>query len=107
VKGLENAQIFQLTRLKYVEPKPNGTYQLYVFDERGLHNGGQYFRKFPRYPDEEITLAKAKIRVIAALEAGKEVRICDMDDHLIFHAKGQELLSNYSLSVFWKIIDCA
>ncbi|HKM84021.1 MAG TPA: hypothetical protein VJY15_24065, partial [Candidatus Acidoferrum sp.] len=52
-----------------------------------------------KYPDEEITLENAKELVKDAMVEGREVRICDVGNMLVFHAeRGIVLYGNE----FWR-----
>lgn len=83
---------FNLTELQHAEPG-DGPWKLYVYRRDGYHDGGIWFRKGPAaYPDEELSFAAAKVKCANALRNGREVRICDGGDLLVFHAKAGKII---------------
>lgn len=84
--------IEHLTKLQYSIDR-KGPWKLYIYDMGGqYHRGGVWFTRVVRYPNEEISVEKAKALANRALAEGREVRICDGGDMLVFHAKGNEML---------------
>lgn len=84
---IENAHVETLTELQYSEDR-RGPWKLYIFEPNSpYHRGGVWFRAVPKYPDEEITTVEAEKRATEAIKAGREVRICDGGDMLVFHAE--------------------
>ena len=82
-----------LTELQYSTDE-KGPWKLYVYLKNSpYHTGGIWFRKGPaRYPDEELSFTAAKIKCANALRNKREIRICDVGDMLIFHAKDGNIL---------------
>lgn len=78
-----------------------GPLALYIYRSDGYHTGKVWFQKKPRYPDEEITVERARELVDAAIIRGVEVRICNSGDFLVFHAKGGSVLFPFE-GDFWK-----
>jgi hypothetical protein len=63
------------------------------------HSGGIWFADKPKYPEEgEITTAEAETRCMSALLEGREVRVCDGGDMLVFHADHSGILYG---ATFW------
>lgn len=92
-----------LTDLQHSDDR-NGPFQLYIFDKAGYHRGGRGFRTpTPKYPDEEITVQKAKLESDEAIKKGFEVRIVDGGDMLVFHHRGGKVLHGEK---FWEEIGC-
>jgi hypothetical protein len=90
-----------LTQLRYSEDR-QGPWRLYIYEPNSqYHRGGQWFRNRPQYPDEEITTERAHSLATEAFAAGREVRICDGGDMLVFHAKGNAVLYG---ATFWEDI---
>ena len=85
--------VHTLTQLEYSEDH-KGPWKLYVYEEESLyHRGGIWFRKGPaKYPDEELEFTAAKVKCANALRNGREVRICNVGDTLVFHAKDGKIL---------------
>lgn len=94
-----DAEVFELTNLIPAEEVGKGPWKLYIFGWDGLHSGGQWFTAGKiKYPDEEISSARAKEKAETAVAKGLEVRICDGMDHLVFHSrKGKVVLGE----TFW------
>jgi len=91
-----------LTELQYSGDR-KGPWKIYVYEPNGqYHKGGIWFRKGPsKYPDEELGFAAAKVECANAMRNGREVRICDGGDMLVFHAKGSDILYG---DKFWEEI---
>ena len=79
------------TELQYSEDE-KGPWQLYIYsaDGRGYETK-QWFGRQTEYPDEEITVEKARDLVRAAFGGGREIRIVDGGDMLVFHAIGDRV----------------
>jgi len=91
--------VFELSDLIQTEEVDAGPWRIYVYGRDKYHSGGNWFRAGKRkYPEEEITFANAKERSEIAIAAGREVRICDGMDHLVFHAVNGEVVFG---STFW------
>lgn len=86
-----------LTELQYSNDR-KGPWRLYVYNPNGYHNGGQYFSRRLRYPDEEITVSAAKELCDRAELEDREVRVTDGGDMLVYHSKGGKVLYGHS---FW------
>jgi hypothetical protein len=88
--------------LIYAVPVPDAPLKLYIYGLDGYHMGGVWFRQIPKYPGEEISTEMAKLLTVNAVDNFQEVRICDGNDFLVFHAKGGEILYPESLEKFWE-----
>ena len=84
---------YKLEDLQYSN-ETKGPFKLYIYEPNSqYHRGGVWFRKGPmKYPEEEIPFDSAVERVAGAMADGREVRICDGGDMLVFHAKGAKIL---------------
>ena len=88
---MKDVEYFQLDTLMYSTDR-KGPFRLYVYDLNSqYHRGGVWFRVKPKYPNEEISVEKAKMLTDKALGENREVRICDGGDMIVFHAKGNEV----------------
>jgi hypothetical protein len=93
--------IEEFTELQYSNDR-KGPFKLYIFDKDGYHSGGKWFRPGePKYPDEEITLEQAKLSADYAKNHGKEVRICDGGDFLVYHSVGGKVIYPKPPADFW------
>ena len=64
-----------------------GPWKLYIYREDGYHEGAQWFRLGKaKYPNEEISFARAKQYAEVAVGRGREVRITNGGDELVFHS---------------------
>ena len=98
------AEVHTLTELQFAETG-DGPWALYIYGRAGFHTGKVWFRKGPmKYPDEEITATEAKERVEKASGDGREVRICDGGDMLVFHSERGVVLYPDSAEEFWKAV---
>jgi hypothetical protein len=98
--------IERLTQLQYSKDL-HGPFALYVYERNGYHTGKQWFAKVIRYADEEISVPLAKSRAMAAIAEGREVRICDGGDMLVYHSRnGVQLYPDPEID-FWKAIEGA
>jgi hypothetical protein len=91
---------FQLDDLIYSADLQGGSLKLYIY-ENGKHSGGLYFRKTPLYPDEEITAEAARKIVDLGILDGKEIRVCNASDFLVFHFKDGILIHPETVAAFW------
>jgi hypothetical protein len=83
---------YTLTELQYAE-QGEGPWKLYVYNEEGKHYRPKWFRKGEmKYPDKEITVLDAFCHAETARVQGREVRICDGGDMLVYHAKDGKVL---------------
>lgn len=84
-----------------------GPWALYVYEPNGYHTGAQWFAKVIRYPQEQISVAEARLRVIEAVSQGREVRITDAGDMLVFHSVNGAQLHPQGID-FWAAVEgCA
>jgi hypothetical protein len=84
--------VHTLTQLQHSQDR-QGPWKLYIYEPNSeYHRGGVWFRKVPKYPDEEIPLQLAFEKTDLALHLGREIRICDGGDMLVYHAKGGKVL---------------
>lgn len=82
-----------------------GPWALYVYEFNGYHTGKQWFARVIRYPDEQITIGDAKLRVLEAESQGREVRICDGGDFLVYHSlNGVQVYPSFD---FWAAVEGA
>jgi hypothetical protein len=81
-----------LDDLQYSDDR-KGPFALYIYNAEGFHAGAQWFSRAPlRYPDEEITVEKATNLARVAFMSGKEVRVTDSGDRLVYHCKDWKCL---------------
>ena len=93
--------VHTLTELQYSKDR-RGPWKIFIYEPNSeYHRGGQWFRNKVKYPDEEITTEKAKAVFDKAFAAGREIRICDGGDELVFHAKDKRILFGEK---FWEEI---
>lgn len=79
-----------------------GPWKLYIYEPNSeYHRGGQWFRNKVRYDDDEIPTRLAEVRYLDAMRQGREVRVCDGGDELVFHAKAGRVLYGEK---FWEEI---
>ncbi len=96
--------IHTLTELQY-SADISGPLKLYIYGEDGYHRGFEWFSRKPKYPDEEITVERARVDTIVAVMAGREVRITNGSDFLVFWAKdGKVLFPKEGVEKFWKAV---
>jgi hypothetical protein len=92
---------FTLTQLQHSDDR-RGPWILYVYEKDGeRHWGGVWFMAKPKYP-EELTIAIARGRCVASMLDGREVRVCDAGDMLVFHFANGQILHG---ETFWQDID--
>ena len=90
-------EIHNLTTLQYSEDR-RGPWRLYIYETASdfnadpRHSGGVWFARARLSDTEEIPMLAAKVRALKAIAEGREVRICDGGDFLVFHAKGGKVL---------------
>jgi hypothetical protein len=94
-----------LTQLQYSEDR-RGPWRMYIYDLNGeYHRGGTWFQEKPQYQDEgELNILLAYAATKSAFDSGREIRICDGGDMLVFHAKSNRILFG---DKFWEDIGCA
>jgi hypothetical protein len=95
--------IQHLSELQY-DTDLSGCLRLYIYRADGLgYEKRTYFARKVKYPDEEIDMEAAKSLCDNAVLMGREVRITNSGDFLIFHAKSGEVLWPLEGSeCFWK-----
>jgi hypothetical protein len=91
-----------LTELHYSQDR-KGPWRIYVYERNSeYHRGGVWFMKTPGHPEEgELTIAIAELTFRHAMQARREIRVCDSGDMLVFHAKNGEVLFGEK---FWEEI---
>lgn len=94
-----DAEVVELIDLIPAEEVGKGPWKLYIYGWDGMHSGGRWFTAGKiKYPDEEITIARAREKAETAIGKGLEVRICDGMDNLVLRAvKGKIVLGE----TFW------
>jgi len=94
-----DAEVHTLTELQHSSDRA-GPWKMYIYDKNSAyHRGGFWFMDDPKYPEEgEVTTTEAKTRCIIAVSEGREVRICDSGDMLVFHFDGMNVLHGHN---FW------
>ena len=93
-----------LDQLQYAVPRKGGSFRLYIFGKDGLHSGGQWFCRKPKFLDEEITVSAAEIRADRAIREGKEVRVTDAGDMLVYHFKNGKRLYPAGIENVWQAL---
>lgn len=96
---------FTLNQLQYSDDR-TGILRIYVFHPSGRgYEARQYFSRHIRYPEEEVSVGDAKAISDAAVSNGREVRITNGGDELVFHAKdGVVLFPAEGADAFWRSI---
>lgn len=93
------AEIIQCNDLQYTDEVGDGPWRCYIYDADGYHSGGKWFRKHaPLHPAEEISKEEAYQNVVAANLLGREARVVDGGDFLVFHARDGQILHG---AEFW------
>lgn len=100
LKMSEPVSTYELTKLQHSEDR-KGPWRLYIFEPHSeFHRGGVWFSDKPKYPEEgEITTAQALTRCANAVSEGREVRVCDGGDMLVYHFREGRVLHG---ATFWK-----
>ena len=81
-----------LTELQYSEDE-KGPWQLYIYRADGMgYQTNTWFARKIDYPGEEINVHEARDLTRAAFDSGREIRIVDGGDMLVFHAIGNRVL---------------
>ena len=89
-----------LTKLQYSKDR-EGPFALYIYNLNSeYHSPPTWFMDKPKY-EGEITTEQARTIAKAAFMQGREVRITDGGDLLVFHAKGKKVLYG---AQFWEEI---
>ena len=101
----KEALVHTLTELQYTQDR-KGPFALYIYEPNSpYHRGKTWFRRVPQYPEEgEISCTEAMVRTLEAAAQGREVRITDSGDMLVYHCKGAEVLYPKPIGDFWKEI---
>jgi hypothetical protein len=77
---------YKLTQLQYSNDR-KGPFQLYIYAINGRgYEVKTFFAREIEYPDEEIGIPAAKDLAYEAMAKGKEIRVTDGGDRLVFHA---------------------
>jgi hypothetical protein len=93
--------IERLDKLQYSVDR-KGPWQLYIYlPNSDYHQGGIWFEAKPKYPEEEISTPEAMKRTFKAMAEGREVRIVDGGDQLVFHAQHGKVLYPAAPADFW------
>lgn len=94
--------IEHLTELQYSNER-EGRFALYIYESNSdYHRGPVWFMKKPIYPEEgEITISEARDKVTKAILEGREIRIVDTGDMLVFHGKDGKVLYPNDGEKFW------
>ena len=94
--------IHTLTKLQYSKDR-KGPFALYIYEMNSeYHSRPTWFQDEPKYPEEgEITTERAHAIAKGAFMQGREVRVTDSGDMLVFHAKGKKVLYGEQ---FWEEI---
>jgi hypothetical protein len=91
-----------LTLTEFVYAPPSEPMALYVFEPNGCHRGPQWFRKKPKYSEDNLSTEQAKALTKTAMERHLEIRITDSRDQLVFHSRdGRILYPQCSFEEFW------
>jgi hypothetical protein len=90
---------FTLTQLQYSEDR-KGPWKLYIYiKDSTKYDYAKWFARKIKYPDEEISIADAFADAMEAIHGdGREVKVCDGGDMLVFHSKDRKTLYGDS---FW------
>ena len=85
--------VHTLTKLQYSTDQ-KGPWRLYIYEPNSeYHRGGTWFQNKPKYPEEgEIPTQLAFEKSDLAFHLGREIRVCDGGDMLVFHALNGEVL---------------
>jgi hypothetical protein len=97
---------FAFTEFKYSGDR-TGPFRLYIFGPDGYHSGGQWFSRTIRYPDEEIPIPAARQLADQAIAKGREVRVTDGGDNLVFHSVGGRQVYPDQAVNFWAEVEKA
>jgi len=101
---LEGVEVEVLDQLQYAVPRKGASFRLYIFGKDGFHSGGQWFRRKPQFPDEEITVSAAEIRADRAIREGKEIRVTDAGDQMVYHFKNGKRLYPAGVENVWQTL---
>jgi hypothetical protein len=95
---------FKLFRLQYTTPVKGDDKKLFLYDDDGFHYAAIWFRNSPTaYPHEVLTADAAFTMAQEHWRTGREVRVTDGGDMLLFHVVGGRVLypQNCNLEEFW------
>jgi hypothetical protein len=95
--------IHELTQLQYSTER-EGPFRLYIYTYNGEGYSTRAWFNKPmkmKYPDEEIPFPRAEGLTKIAVSQGREVRVCDGGDMLVYHAKDGKVLYGEG---FWQEI---
>jgi hypothetical protein len=85
------------------DDKMSGWLRLYIYQRNGYHSGGLWFGPDVTFPD--LSVASARRCTEAAMADGREVRITNGSDFLVFHARGNELIHPSDAQAFWSDVE--
>ncbi len=92
----------ELTEIQFAEPTPGEAFKLYLYGKDGFHSGAIWFTNGRiRYPDEEIAASDAKRLAERNIAEGREVRITNGGDLLVFHSRNGQQLYPAQAEKFW------
>lgn len=98
-------EIHRLTELVY-SAEISESLKLYVYDRRSEHYyESVWFRRHVRYPAEEIGTHAAKAMALKAIAEGRQVRITNADDFLVFHAQAGQVIYPADAEAFWQQVE--
>jgi len=102
--------VYTLTEPVYGNDR-NGPFRLYIYEADGFHRGGVWAYKggpthYPNDPCTEISTREMMMRAVESCAQGKEVRITDGGDLMIYHAIGGKILypDSEAMKTFWQEI---
>ena len=99
--------IEHLTELQYSRER-KGPFALVIYEPNSeYHAAPQWFENTPRFPDHIIATPEAMYRAERAILEGREVRITDSGDMLVFHARDGKVLYPNNPEKFWEEIASA
>jgi hypothetical protein len=95
--------IEHLTQLQHSDVL-EGPFALYIYEANSeYHRGPLWFtNKSNRPAEDEIPISVARRKVEEALIEGREIRIVDRGDMLVFHAKSGKVLYPNHPEKFWE-----
>jgi hypothetical protein len=98
-----SANVVTLSQLHYSEGLGEAPLALYIFRPDGLHTGAHYIAN-DAHEDREIAPADARFVAEHNMDAGREIRITNSADHLVFHAKDGKVIYPADPEAFWKAV---
>jgi hypothetical protein len=99
-----SANVFTRSQLHYSDDLGDGApLALYIYRADGLHTGAHYIAN-DAHEDREIAPADARFVAEHNMDAGREIRITNSADHLVFHAKDGKVIYPADPEMFWKAV---